>query len=205
MGATRGKTTKRKPRLRLHQSLRWVHTYLSMFSLLLILFFALTGITLNHPEWTFGIAPRERKVTGRLAPEALNGGEVDWLRVAEQLRAEQGLRGRVADPRVDAGEGSLSFKGPGYSADAFFKVSTGEYEVTTEDAGFVALMNDFHRGRDLGPAWTLAIDASGVVLALVALTGLGILFYLKKSRVVGLTLVALGGIVLAVAIVLLSR
>ena len=30
---------------------RTVHIYISMFVLLIFLFFALTGITLNHPEW----------------------------------------------------------------------------------------------------------------------------------------------------------
>ena len=30
--------------------MRWLHTYSAMLVLLLLLFFAITGITLNHPE-----------------------------------------------------------------------------------------------------------------------------------------------------------
>ncbi|MEO6123457.1 MAG: PepSY-associated TM helix domain-containing protein [Ilumatobacteraceae bacterium] len=33
---------------------RWVHVDTSMISLLVVLFFGITGITLNHPDWTFG-------------------------------------------------------------------------------------------------------------------------------------------------------
>jgi hypothetical protein len=183
------------PRFRLHHSLRWLHTYLSMFSLMVILFFALTGITLNHPEWTFGLKESTRTVKGHLPAAALAGGRVDWLRVVEQLRAEHHLRGQAQDTRVDAGEGSLTFRGPGYSADCFFKMSTGEYEVTTTDQGFVGLLNDLHRGKDAGPTWSRLIDVSGAFLSLLAVTGLGILFYLKKARATGLVVMATGVLV----------
>jgi hypothetical protein len=38
-------------RLRIHSALRWLHIYTSMVSLVAVLFFALTGVTLNHPDW----------------------------------------------------------------------------------------------------------------------------------------------------------
>ena len=38
--------------------MRWLHIYLSMFSLAVVLFFSVTGITLNHPDWFFGGAER---------------------------------------------------------------------------------------------------------------------------------------------------
>jgi hypothetical protein len=30
---------------------RWIHVYLSMISFISLLFFAVTGLTLNHTEW----------------------------------------------------------------------------------------------------------------------------------------------------------
>ena len=39
--------------------MRWIHVYTSMISLLIVLFFGLTGITLNHPKWTFGQVTNE--------------------------------------------------------------------------------------------------------------------------------------------------
>ena len=42
--------------------MRWLHIYLSVFSLAAILFFSVTGITLNHPDWFY--AGVERRVEG---------------------------------------------------------------------------------------------------------------------------------------------
>ena len=45
---------------------RIVHVYTSMFSLLIVLFFAITGVTLNHPNWTFGTKGNRVDTTGSL-------------------------------------------------------------------------------------------------------------------------------------------
>jgi len=156
--------------------------YVSMSSLIIVLFFALTGITLNHPEWSFGGKEVQRKYEGTISKDALTDEKVDWLKVVEQLRLEHPIRGAASDMRIDAGEGSLSFKAPGFDAECFFKIDTGKYELTTRVQGLVGLMNDLHRGRDSGTSWMWLIDLSGVILTFIALTGLGIMFYLKKSR-----------------------
>ena len=50
-------TSKKKPvkttRRMLASWSRWAHIYLSMFGLAVILFFSVTGLTLNHPDWFF--------------------------------------------------------------------------------------------------------------------------------------------------------
>lgn len=51
--------------------------------------------------------------------------------------------------------------------------------------GRIGVLNDLHRGRDSGKVWAWLIDISGVFLLVVSLTGLGILYYLKKVRVKG--------------------
>jgi hypothetical protein len=62
------------------------------------------------------------------------------------------------------------------------------------------VLNDLHRGRDAGRAWAWVIDVVGVFLVLLSLTGLGLLWYLKKVRLKGLvTLVAGALLVLALA------
>jgi hypothetical protein len=169
-----------------------------MLSLMVVLFFAVTGLTLNHPEWQFGGKPANRVTKGTLKPGFQNGGQVDWFKVVEQLRQEQPVHGAAVDARVDGDEGSLSFKAPGSVCDVFFKMDSGEYEMSTVEQGLLGVMNDLHRGRDSGAAWAWVIDISAVFLTLISVTGLGILFYLKKSRVAGL-IVGLAGLV-AVAI-----
>ena len=65
---------------------------------------------------------------------------MDWLRLAEDLRA-LGLRGRVAD-RGEAGEEVwISFRAPGYAADAQVDPRTGAYRMVVTDYGLVAVLN----------------------------------------------------------------
>ncbi|MEF2277940.1 PepSY-associated TM helix domain-containing protein [Deinococcus sp. YIM 134068] len=190
----------RSLRARTHVWLRWLHTYTSMISLLVVLFFSLTGITLNHPDWAFGGAETRREVTGTLPAGWIRGEEVNWLLVAEELRAQQGVKGRAGDTRVDGEEASLSFRAPGYSADAFIETATGRYTLNVEAQGAVAVLNDLHRGRDSGGAWAWLIDVSGVFLTVVSLTGLGILLYLRKTRVKALAaMLAAGALVVVLA------
>ncbi|OLV17712.1 PepSY-associated TM helix domain-containing protein [Deinococcus marmoris] len=180
---------------RSHVWLRWLHTYTSMISLLVVLFFALTGITLNHPDWAFGNSEIKREVTGTLPAGWITAGKVDWLNVAEDLRAQQGLHGRAEEPRVDGTEASISFLGPGYSADTVIDTQTGKYSTNILAQGGVAVLNDLHRGRDTGGAWNWLIDVSGGVLTLVAVTGIGILLYLRKTRTQALAVMGVASLI----------
>lgn len=182
-------------RLRVHSWLRWLHVYISMFSMLAVLFFALTGVTLNHPEWTFGTGPSDTEVTGRLPAGWRTGNQVDWLVVADHLRRQHGAHGIVADRRVAGAEASISFKAPGYTADAYVDMATGSYQLAATSQGFVGRLNDFHRGRDAGAAWAWVVDLAGVFLALLSATGIGLLLYLRKLRGRGLAVFAVGCVI----------
>jgi hypothetical protein len=189
---------KRPLRLRVHSLLRWLHIYTSMISLLVVLFFAATGVTLNHPDWLAG--ERTDEVTGTLPATWKTAKGIDWLVVAEHLRTANGVHGTVADRREDDREGSLTFRAPGYSADAFIDVRDGSYKLTTSYQGAVGVLNDLHRGRDAGGAWAWLIDVSGIFLVFLSLTGLGLLFYLKKLRIKGLLVMTAGaGVVILLA------
>jgi hypothetical protein len=182
-----------------HSLLRWLHIYTSMVSLLVVLFFAATGVTLNHPDWL--AAERTEEVSGVLPPTWKTATGIDWLMVAEHLRATRGVHGTVSDRREDEREGSLTFRAPGYSADALIDVRDGSYRLTTSYQGAVGVINDLHRGRDAGRAWTWLIDLSGVFLVFLSLTGLGLLFYLKKVRLKGLLTLLAG----AMLVIVLAR
>ena len=171
-------------RLRVHTALRWLHIYTSMFSLLVVLFFAATGVTLNHPDWLAGETTRE--LTGTLPANWKMANGVDWLVAAEYLRSTQGVHGTVADRRADESEGSLSFKAPGYAADCVIDMHDGSYRLSIVYQGAVGVLNDLHRGRDTGRSWGWLIDLSGLFLVFLSLTGLGLLWYLKKVRLRGL-------------------
>nr|WP_245958984.1 PepSY-associated TM helix domain-containing protein [Meiothermus luteus] len=165
-----------------------------MLSLLVVLFFAATGITLNHPEWVFGTAQTTHTYSGTLPQNWQRDGQVDWLQTAEALRAAHNLKGRVSDTRADDQEASISFRGPGYSADAFIRRADGSYTLKVVAQGPVAVLNDLHRGRDAGAAWSWLIDLSGGFLLLVALTGFGLSLFFRKTRAAALITALLGGL-----------
>ena len=184
-------------RLKIHGWIRWVHTYLSMFSLMLILFFSATGLTLNHQDWVFGQKTRQTDIEGKIPVEWLAAGETDENKVArleivEHLRKTDGVRGAVEEFRVDEMECMVSLKAPGYSADTFIDRKTGTYRLTTMEEGVVAAMNDLHKGRHSGKAWLWVIDFSAGFLILISLTGLGLIFYLKRIQQKALLTVVAG-------------
>ncbi len=177
---------------------RWLHIYLSMFSFAALLFFAVTGITLNHPSWVEGQQKAEifndtidiRFVQG-------NDSEgVDRLMVVEYFREKYRIRAGLTDFRVDEYECSLSFNGPGYTADCFIDRSSGSYQLTITTAGYIALLNDLHKGRDAGGKWAVLIDVSAVLMVLVSLTGFIMIFFITRRKLKGLWVAVLGAVTL---------
>lgn len=193
---------RRRPlRLRVHAVVRWLHVYTSMVSLVVVLFFAATGVTLNHPDWL--ASERTEDVQGTLPAGWKTANGIDWLLVAEHLRATQGVHGTVADRTADDRQAALTFRAPGYSADAFIDLANGSYRLTTAYQGAIGVINDLHRGRDSGSAWAWLIDVAGIFLVLLSLTGLGLLFYLKKIRLRALGVMTAGA-ALAIALAKLA-
>jgi uncharacterized protein len=173
---------------------RWLHIYVSMASFAIVFFFALTGITLNHAEWFSG-EERATQVQGHMEATLTQPGapNVDKLAVIEYLRTTHGIGGAVSDFRVEDGDLSIAFKGPGYAADVLVDRASGRYELTESRLGFVAIINDLHKGRDTGAAWKGLIDVSAGVLTFISLTGLMLLYFIHKHRLAGALLLVIGG------------
>jgi uncharacterized protein len=201
LGEPRRVRRRRPLRLRVNSVLRWLHVYTSMVSLIVVLFFAGTGVTLNHPDWL--ASERIEEHSGTLPSSWKTARGVDWLVVAEHLRAAHGVHGAVADRTEDDRQGALTFRAPGYSADCFIDVHDGTYRLTVSYQGALGVLNDLHRGRDAGRSWAWLIDVAGVFLVLLSLTGLGLLFYLRKVRVKALVAMTAGA-ALAVALARLA-
>ena len=170
---------------------RWLHIYLSMFGFATIFFFSVTGITLNHPTW-FGFATdRHTDFQGQVDATLLAGntqddGGVDRLMLAEFLRKQHSLKGSVTDFRADEFECSITWKSPGYAADAVVDRESKQYRLTVVEHGLVPLINDLHKGRDSGAVWSVVIDVSALLMAISSVTGVVLLFYIKRKLVPGL-------------------
>lgn len=197
-------------------SSRFLHLYLSMVSFAVVLFFAATGITLNHPDWfssqikttmRHGVAPHQmlgshpaaqsdESVAGSSGSStAGSDANIDKLGLVEMLRSREGIHGAVSDFRIDDSQIEISFKAPGYSADAFIDRDSGKYDLSETRNGLVAVLNDLHKGRDSGKAWSVVIDISAGLLVLVSLTGIVLIWFMHKRRTKGLLLAAAGAII----------
>lgn len=196
--------------LRWNALIRWLHLYVSMIGFASMIFFAFTGITLNHPTWFGGETGRNSTLKGKLDTRLLqqassnasdDGDEsgVDRLEVAETLRLQHHLRGRVSEFRVDADECLVAFKGPGYSADAFIDRTNGNYEISLTEHGMLSKWNDLHKGRDCGIPWSVIIDLSALIMIVSGTTGFAMLLFMKKKRASGIW-TTLAGTVLFIAL-----
>lgn len=174
---------------------RWLHIYLSMVSFAILFFFAITGLTLNHTDWFSAQNTKQLKGSVETKLIKVPDNEVNKLAIVEYLRNTHGVKGALSDLRLDETQCAVSFKGPGYAADAFINRETGEYELTETRSGFVAVMNDLHKGRDSGRVWSWLIDLSAVLMTLVSLSGMLLIWFIKKRRVSGLIMAGVGAVV----------
>ena len=185
----------------LHQ---W-HWISAAVSLVVLLLFTVTGITLNHASQIEaepsvssrnGILPASVLKSLQAVPATdapLPPGVRRWL------DAELGIRidGRAAE--WSDGEVYVSLPRPGGDAWLAIDRDSGdvEYELTTR--GAVAWLNDLHKGRNTGPVWRWFIDVFALACLLFALTGLWLLQLHARQRGATWPLVAAG---LAVPVVL---
>ncbi len=174
---------------------RTLHIYLTMFAFLMMMFFALTGILLNHEDLLPGESVTD--VTGTLPDSLLTGP--DKLMVVEALRHDFGAVGAVGTFDVNDDQLYVELKGPGRTSEAEIDRATGALTLTIRRRGALVLLDDLHRGKDSGPAWRWVIDISGVLLFLASLSGIVMWIALPRRRKWGVVSLLLGT-VLAVAI-----
>ncbi|TCZ60836.1 PepSY-associated TM helix domain-containing protein [Roseicella aquatilis] len=181
----------------LHQW-HWVSAALCLVGMLL---FAATGITLNHAA-DIGATPRVTTRTATLPSGLLEGltAEPEGKRPLSAPLAAWVAREFGVDAAGRAAEWSgadiyLALPRPGGDGWISIDRETGEatHEVTSR--GWIAILNDLHKGRDTGPAWRWFLDAFAAACLIFCLTGLVLLHLHAGGRpatwpVVGLGLVA---------------
>jgi len=171
-----------------------------MASFTILFFFAATGITLNHQDKMNG-EPKVTRFSGHVDAALVAtsvGTHVNQAQVVAQLIGAHTIKGHLSDFRVDDDMLTVSFKGPGYTADAFIDRKTATYDLTETRMGLVAIINDLHKGRDTGAVWAQLIDLSAVLMMLVSMTGLTLIFFLYKRLALGLWMLGIGTVVCVV-------
>lgn len=168
---------------------RWLHSYTSMFMLVIMLFFTVTGITLNHRDW-FESADAPKQLTVDMPDSLLVEGiwDTEPLDQANQLRkwlsAEHGIYGNKVSYEWEAEERFLviDIKRPGGYSIVEADVEAGEVIVEQQNYGVVATLNDLHMGRYSGELWRGFIDISALLMLIFTLTGFWLVIPQKKKR-----------------------
>lgn len=198
------RTTRRSPRqASTNRWMRLLHVYISMASMLLVAFFAITGLTLNHPEWALGstsTTTRQGSVPAGAITTVGGTTNVDYLAIAEYARDAFGVSGHVKDYGLTGEDGNIDFAGPGYSANVHFSAATGALTATVTQNDFLAVMNDVHKGRDTDTSWKWVIDVSAIILLLVTVTGMVIQVTQRKRRQASLVTAAVCSVLAVVLI-----
>lgn len=189
----------------LHQW-HWISSALCLLGMLL---FAITGLTLNnasHIESKAVVTTRQAQL-----PEP----------VLKQLTAPAGqkkapLPAPVAqwlDDTLDAGAASKTAEWsadevylslPRAGGDAWLSIdrASGEVEYERTDRGWVSYLNDLHKGRNTGLAWSWFLDIFAVACLVFSLTGLVLLKMHAGNRSATWPMVGLG-VVIPVVLALL--
>jgi len=189
----------------LHQW-HWISSALCLLGMLL---FAITGLTLNnasHIESKAVVATRQAQL-----PEP----------VLKQLTAPAGqkkapLPAPVAqwlDDTLDAGTANKTAEWsadevylslPRAGGDAWLSIdrASGEVEYERTDRGWISYLNDLHKGRNTGLAWSWFLDIFAVACLVFSLTGLVLLKMHAGNRSATWPMVGLG-VVIPVVLALL--
>ena len=179
---------------------RTLHIYLTMFGLLVMMLFGVTGFTLNHEDWFGATRPLRSRSVGQAPSDLIRTG--DGLHLVEYLRQTFHITGALTD-FADLGDRfSAGFKAPGQSWDVEIEKASGAATVRKETYNFAALINDLHRGHEAGPIWSWIIDSCAILLTLACVTGLILWLSLPKRRALGIAILALGAAVIVVTVAL---
>ncbi|TWT78813.1 PepSY-associated TM helix [Planctomycetes bacterium CA13] len=185
----------------------WISSAISLVGMLL---FAITGITLNHAS-QIESKPVTETFTTELPQElqtlistqkhegtaALHDDVTSWLRV--QFSRSIGAR----NVEWSEHEVYVSIPGPGSDAWLAIDLESGNVEYEQTRRGWVSYLNDLHKGRNTGETWKWFLDLFAVATLVFCLTGLLLLAKHAKRRHMTWPLVALGLVAPLLVVILL--
>ncbi|MBO1112769.1 PepSY-associated TM helix domain-containing protein [Bordetella petrii] len=180
----------------LHQW-HWISSALCLLGMLL---FAVTGLTLNNaalidasPTVTTRQAQLPPALLGQLKAAGNNTRHAAVpAPVAQWLDSE--LDAQVAGRAPEWSPDELYVSLPRAGGDAWLSVdlADGAVEYERTDRGWVAYLNDLHKGRHTGAAWSWFLDVFAVACLVFSLTGLVLLQMHAGQRAATWPMVGLG-------------
>lgn len=182
----------------------WISSALCLAGMLL---FAITGITLNHAaqiEATPRVITHQAQLPATLQATLQDQIPTRGLPLAlrQWLEAELSIRLDGREAEWSDAELYIGLPRPGGDAWLSLDIESGALEYESTDRGWIAYLNDLHKGRNTGTAWSWFIDGFAVLCVVFSLSGLLLLQRYAGNRPSTWPLVGLG-LVLPVLLALL--
>lgn len=189
----------------LHQW-HWISAALSLIGMLL---FAITGFTLNHAgqiEAKPVVVSRKATLPPDLLALLAKGPEEGKrpLPVALEPFLDKAVGAEVAgrEGEWSADEVYVALARPGGDAWVSIDRETGAVEHEKTTRGAISLLNDLHKGRNSGKAWSWFIDIFALACVIFTVTGLILLQFHARARPLTWPLVGLGLVVPVILVIL---
>ena len=180
-----------------YRTARMLHGYLSAAAFLMLMFFAASGLLLNHPNWLGAERQDAEPVIVALDSDALAAAQISAApeQAMEALvRASARVRGKLKDASISESDAMLRVAGVKGGTDVFIDFELGEAEVEVSKANLTSIIHDLHRGKDAGKVWKFMIDITAILILAMSVIGLVLFFSLRfrlgnAMRIMGATLV----------------
>lgn len=182
----------------LRQFVQW-HWISAAIALVGMILFAATGITLNHAAEIQAqpvVTTEEAALPQNLREALANAGEAPRQALPSSVSAwidqrfSASTTGREAEWSAD--EIYLTVARPGGNSVVAIDRATGAVSYEDTWRGWIAYLNDLHKGRDTGVYWSWFIDIFAGACVLFCLTGLGLLWLKASARPSTWPLIGLG-------------
>ena len=184
-----------------YRTCRMLHAYLSAFAFLALIFFAFTGLLLDHPNWLQGKA-RDRDVKLTLPPAILAAAQHapdPSAALAAAVARRTTMIGVYKSGEIEDGQANLRLEGVKGSSTVLVDLKSGEADVTVERATATSVIEDLHRGKNASVAWRAVIDVSAIAILALSLIGYVLFFSLRFRLRTSLILTAVSlGTLLAI-------
>jgi hypothetical protein len=194
---------------RIYRQFRLWHGYLSAFAFIALLFFAATGILLNHPTWFAAERPRSEPTRITLTPaqlQEIRAAPKPAQRLTALLAKQTTLYGQYEEGDVEQDQISLRLRGARGSSDVSANLRDGSVMIVTERATTSGMLNALHRGEHAGAPWRLFIDIAAGILIVLSLLGYGIFFSLISKRLrTALIITGVSAVAIVVFFIALGR
>jgi uncharacterized protein len=193
-------------RLRFYRQCRLWHGYLSAFAFTALLFFAATGVVLNHPNWFAANEPRSPPVRLTLTSsqlQELRNAQAPAPMLTKMVAQRTTLYGEYQDGETEMDQIFVRLRGARGSSDIRANIRDGSIVVLSERATTTGVLNALHRGEQAGAAWRTFIDIAAGILIVLSLVGYTIFFSMSTRLTTALLItgVSVLGIVMFFVVV----